>query len=293
MQLALCMVVKDEARNLPACLDSVRELVSEIVVVDTGSVDETPVIARRYGAQVIPFAFSRVDFSAARNCALEHAKAGWIFVLDADETLEPESAPRLRELLHEQSNTAYYVERINFSSGTQQPNRDHLVRLFRNHPKHRYRGRVHETIDASIEANGGVLRETGIRIRHSFADDAAGRRRKNLWYIEILNEEIAADPADSTRLDFLAAEYHQLGRFDEAAAVAQRIVELRPRDARAHLFVGAYHLLYQSKPSQAQLDFENALRLRPNYPEALEFLELAKTAIDRLRHNISSCDPST
>ena len=134
--------------------------------------------------------------------------------------------------------------------------------------------RVHETIDASILAGGGRLHQTGIRIGHNFATDPEARRRKNRWYIEILKEEIAADPDADSRLDFLAAEYHQLGMFDEAAAIAERIVERRPLDARAHLFAGAYHLLYKSDPARARADFSQALKLRPGYAEAQSFLEL-------------------
>jgi len=85
---------------------------------------------------------------------------------------------------------------------------------------------------------------------------------------------MAADPSDDTRLDFLAAEYHQLGMFDEAAAIAERIVRLRPLDARAHLFVGTYHLLYQSDLVRARADFTQALMLRPGYAEAEGFLRV-------------------
>ena len=99
-----------------------------------------------------------------------------------------------------------------------------MVRLFPNRPNYRYRGRVHETVDASILSGGGRLRKTGIRIDHNFSSDREARRRKNHWYIEILKEEIAADPGDDSRLDFLAAEYHQLEMFDEATEIAERIV---------------------------------------------------------------------
>ena len=88
---------------------------------------------------------------------------------------------------------------------------------------------MHEIIDASILAGGGQLLKTDIRIDHTFSSDRDSRRRKNHWYIEILKEEIAADPADDTRLDFLAAEYHQFEMFPEATEIAERIVNLRPR----------------------------------------------------------------
>ena len=116
--------------------------------------------------------------------------------------------------------------------------------------------------------------KTDIRLEHNFASDPEARRRKNRWYIEILKEEIAADPTDDSRLDFLAAEYHQLEMFDEATAVAEDIARIRPHDARAHLFVGAYHLLFKVDLARARADFQQALKLRPGYPEAEHFLKL-------------------
>src|SRR5208282_6097360 len=132
----------------------------------------------------------------------------------------------------------YYLERLNLRADSEPPAKDYVVRLFPNRPSYRYRGRVHETIDASILSGGGHLHKTGIRIDHTFASDREARRRKNHWYIEILKEEIAADPSDDSRLDFLAAEYHQLEMFDAAAVIAEQIARLRPLDPRAHLFVG-------------------------------------------------------
>jgi glycosyltransferase involved in cell wall biosynthesis len=272
--LSLCMLVKNEERNLPRCLDSVGDLARELIVVDTGSTDATPGIAASYGAEVIPFDFTFVDFAAARNQALARATGRWILVLDADETLDRESAPMIESLIARDENAGYFVERHNHSSDSAKSTRDYVVRLFPNRPNHRYRGRVHETIDASIIAGGGRLDKTGIRVAHNFASDRDARRRRNHWYIEILKEEIAADPSDDSRLDFLAAEYHQLEMFDEAAKVAEQIVQLRPLDSRAHLFVGTYHLLYQHDLVRARADFSRALKLRPGYAEAESFLRL-------------------
>jgi len=265
------MILRNEERNLQACLDSVSGLADEVVVVDTGSTDSTPRIAAANGAKVIPFDFAFVDFAAARNRALAHATGQWILVLDADETLDRACIPVIEDLICTAENAGYYVERRNPSAT------DYAVRLFPNRPDYRYRGRVHETVDAAILAAGGRLRRSKIRIHHNFSPDPESRRRKNHWYIEILNEEIAADPADDTRLDFLAAEYHQLEMFDEAAAVAERIVRARPLDARARLNLGIYHLVYQADGPRARADFEHALRLRPGYPEALSFLETIDT----------------
>jgi glycosyltransferase involved in cell wall biosynthesis len=265
--ISLCMIVKNEAVNLPRCLESVRGLVGQLIVIDTGSTDGTPEVAARHGGQVIPFDFSVPDFAGARNHAIEHATGRWILVLDADETLDPAGIPAIQDLVARDENAGYFLERHN-------PTVDYVVRLFPNRPAYRYRGRVHETVDASILSAGGRLIKTRIRIDHNFSADREARRRKNHWYIAILKEEIAADPSDSSRLDFLAAEYHQLEMFDEAAEIAKLIVQARPLDARAHLFLGIYDLLHKADPVSARADFNRALMLRPGYAEAESFLQL-------------------
>jgi len=270
------MMARNEARDLPRCLDSVRGLAGEMIVVDTGSTDATPAIAASYGARVIPFDFTKVDFAAARNAGIAQARGEWILILDADESLDAASAPLVENLIAQNENAGYFLERYNHAAGLETPFTDYVVRLFPKRLNPRYRGRVHETVDASIEAGGGKLIRTAVRIDHSFKADADARRRKNHWYIEILKEEIAADPGDTSRLDFLAAEYHQLEMFDEATAIAEQIARLKPHDAQAHLFVGVYHLLYKPDLARARADFNEALRLRPGYPEAESFLQLVE-----------------
>ena len=206
------------------CLDSVRHLAGEIIVVDTGSTDGTRLIAASYGADVIPFDFTPPDFAAARNLAISRASGRWILVLDGDETLDPAGAPTIEALIAQDENVGFFLERRNYASDSASPTTDYVVRLFPNRPAHRYRGRVHETIDSSILSGGGRLLKTAIRIDHNFSSDRESRRRKNYRYIEILKEEIAADPSDDSRLDFLAAEYHQLEMFEEATRIAEQIV---------------------------------------------------------------------
>lgn len=273
LTVSFYIVVRNEERALPRCLDSVATLVDEILVVDTGSSDNTPNVAARYGAKVTPFDFNRVDFAAARNHALEISKGRWILTLDADEVLHPASVPTIRQLVSGDAEAGYYFERWNHGPGAEKPTRDYVVRLFPNRPSHRYKGRVHETIDASILAAGGRLIPTAVRIDHDFASTPEQRQRRNLWYIDILEEELAQDPNDASRLNFLAAEYHQLGRFEEAAAITERLIHLCPCDAEARLRAGIYHLIYQTDHQRARADFLEVLRLRPGHANALSFLE--------------------
>jgi glycosyltransferase involved in cell wall biosynthesis len=268
------MIVKDAERSLPRCLDSAARLAPEIIVVDTGSTDQTLAVAASYGTKVAAFDFTFVDFAAARNYGLKMASGRWILVLDADETLHFSSIPVIQELIARDENAGYYFERLNHRPNSEAPTIDYAVRLFPNRPGYRYRGRVHEIVDASILAAGGRLLRSGIRIDHDFNSDPELRRERNLRYIEILQEEIAADPTDHSRLVFLAAEYHQLEMFDRAAEIAERIASLRPEDPEAHLHAGVYHLVYQHDRERARRDLLEALRLRPGYPEAQSFLEL-------------------
>jgi glycosyltransferase involved in cell wall biosynthesis len=283
------MIVKNEECNLARCLDSVKGLSNQIIIVDTGSTDATPSIAAGYGAQVIPFDFTFVDFAGARNHALAHAQGRWILMLDADEVLAPDGAPKIAQLMAQGENAGYFLERHNHSSDSGSPIKDYVVRLFPNRPDYRYRGRVHEIIDTAILSAGGRLHKTDIRIDHTFSPDSETRRRKNRWYIEILKEEIARDPSDDSRFDFLAAEYHQLGMFDEAMETMEQIVRARPFDARAHYFLGVYHLVYQNDLARSRASFNQALKLRPGYAEAAAFLK----QIDDREQKLSRIDGPT
>lgn len=88
--VSLCMIVKNEARMLARCLDSVADLMDEIIIVDTGSTDETKEIASRYTDKIYDFAWTD-DFSAARNFSFSKASMDYIYAPDADEVLDEEN----------------------------------------------------------------------------------------------------------------------------------------------------------------------------------------------------------
>ncbi len=95
--ISLCMIVKNEEKILERCLDSVADLVDEIVIADTGSTDATKEIARRYTEKVYDFPWTD-DFSAARNFVFSRATQEYIYSADADEVLSPENRERFRLL---------------------------------------------------------------------------------------------------------------------------------------------------------------------------------------------------
>ncbi len=97
-RISLCTIARDEEQLLPACLDSVKEAVDEMIVVDTGSQDATVAVATEAGAVVVHHLW-RDDPAAARNAALDAASSDWILVLDVDEALAPGAAVTLREAI--------------------------------------------------------------------------------------------------------------------------------------------------------------------------------------------------
>ena len=94
--ISLCMIVRDEAAVLERCLQSVAHLVDEIIIVDTGSVDETKTIAAAFTPHLYDFPWQD-DFSAARNFAFSKGTGDYLFWMDADDVLPPESQQRFLE----------------------------------------------------------------------------------------------------------------------------------------------------------------------------------------------------
>lgn len=148
MNLSLCMIVKNEQATLPKCLSSVKDVVDEIVVVDTGSTDRTPKIAIEFGARVYDFQWCN-DFSAARNESLKYVRGEWVLVLDADEVLVPEIVPSLKQAI---SQPTYYLalNLVRQEVGADQSPYSLVSRLFRNHPDIRFSRPYHAMIDDSV-----------------------------------------------------------------------------------------------------------------------------------------------
>lgn len=116
-QLSVCMIVKDEEALLSRCLESVKGIADEIIIVDTGSTDRTKQIAENFGAKIYDYVWSN-DFAAARNESLRHAVGKWILVLDADEYLGSNDHSKWIEFLQKEkpeAHLAYTLPVINFT----------------------------------------------------------------------------------------------------------------------------------------------------------------------------------
>ena len=147
-KLSLALIAKNESRCLARCLGSVKAIVDEIVVVDTGSTDDTVAIARQFNVRVSQFTWND-DFSAARNHALDQTTGEWILVLDADEHASPALARELRDFICGQPTIGRLRIVSEFRHGDQILRSQSFVsRLF---PRGaRFQGRIHEQLISSL-----------------------------------------------------------------------------------------------------------------------------------------------
>lgn len=144
--VSLCMIVRNEEAVLERCLDSVAELVDEIILVDTGSTDDTKKIASKFSAKIYDFPW-RDDFSAARNYAVAQAVGDYWFWLDADDVVEGENQEKLRRILsHPDADVVFLPYQLSFDENGNPQMISHRERIFRRSAKFRWEGAVHEAI---------------------------------------------------------------------------------------------------------------------------------------------------
>ncbi len=147
--ISVCIITKNEEKNIERCLASLSGYGFELVVVDTGSTDRTREIAQKHTDSVYDFAWCD-DFSAAKNFGVSQAKNDMILVVDSDEFLDPLTETELKaflELVRRHSDSVGRVSRRNVYSrdGVRQENREWINRIF-DRRKFRYKGRIHEQI---------------------------------------------------------------------------------------------------------------------------------------------------
>ena len=217
-RVSLCMIVRDEEKNLKSCLDPVAHLFDEIVVIDTGSTDRTRQVAADLGASVFEFPWCD-SFAAARNESLNRATGDWVFWLDADDRLDGTNVRRLAELLatlHDQRH-AFLMPCLSVPSCSADPTHvDHLCRLFRRLPEVRWERRVHEQILPSIERTGHLTFLSDVQILHLGYRDPVLDRRKMSRNLRLLHMEYATDPTDSFTLWHLGLVSMRQGQYGEA-----------------------------------------------------------------------------
>ncbi len=258
--LGLSMIARNEAHTLESCLKSVRGVVSQIVVADTGSTDDTRRIAREFGATVISVPWEN-HYAKARNTALKAMRTDWVLALDADEELDASAAHSIPALLKKSKisgymvtirdympgKASYYLEQLSKPNdsplararGAASYNDQQSIRLFRRTPEIYYFGRVHELVEYRICALGLKYVPANVLIHHfGHLRGPEIRGQKNLLYRELGRlkvKEEADNPFAWFELGLL--EYQAFGDREAALADFREVVRLHPPFTRAWLFI--------------------------------------------------------
>lgn len=282
VSISLCMIARNEEKNLGRCLASVAGAVDEIIVVDTGSTDNTCQIARQYGARVQSFLWND-NFSDARNAALELATGDWVLVLDADEELAGESIPVLRRRVAEAGVEGYFMKIVNYIGGETGTELcpDMVFRLFRNRPGYRFHGLIHEQIADAVASNGlekCVIAEDLVIVHYGYLDKQLEEKNKKERNLLLARKELALKPDDRALRYHYGVELHRAGQFREAAEELTKAANgLDPRTVYLpkllrYIVISYYHAqMYEH--ALHMVDF--AAKLFPDYADLYYYGGLA------------------
>ncbi len=288
--ISLCIIARDEEASIERCLRSATAVVTESIVIDTGSTDRTAELAAKLGARVTSRPWDN-DFSAARNASLETALGDWILVLDCDEELDEPSRTRLAAVIDGTTASGFRMRQRNLTPpGESIAYTDTwLTRLFRRNEAHRYEHRVHEQVAPSITRAGGRIDECDLIILHHgyTRADAQGTSRA-LRNLQLL-EQSAQHDADDPYIAFeLGCTYQAMRRIAEARRELERACELDR--GRLTPSVRTTSLVRLAQLALARHDDVTArdlaalsLEARPNDSLALQVLALASCTLGDVR----------
>ncbi|MDP2925788.1 MAG: glycosyltransferase [Nanoarchaeota archaeon] len=278
--ISLCMIVKNEEKHLETCLNSIKGLVNEIIIVDTGSSDKTKDIALKFTDKVYDYIWDE-DFSSARNLGLKKANYSHVLILDADESISRLDFKKLRDLIKEDAEGFVLLcrtytndtgiaglistkddryEESKIASGY------YLSKLLRFFKKDYYfEGKIHETVFNSILKNKGKILESGVVIHHHGALDKKRLENKKEIYISLLKKRMEnKDFKEKTedRICFeLSRELLALERFDEAIIFLKKAIELK-EDFEYYLALGGVYLIKKDLNESERL-LKKAVLLNP------------------------------
>lgn len=298
-QISLCMIVKDEEYYLDGCLDSVIGVVDEIIIVDTGSSDNTVKIAEKYNAKIYYYQWVD-DFSKARNESLKHAKGKWILYLDADERLVDLNAYKIKSILDslddEVSGLNCVIEsEVTKKNGSTELQRGAYPRLFRNltYPFVRFEGKIHEQVLNSLIEMGGHVINSDFKIKHlGYNASIETLELKSNRNYKLLKEQIDLNPEDSYSWFQLANTLLQQGKISEAEQPLMKAINLG--NLSSVILASAYNSLSQIYGNKRHffkaIEYADmSLELFSNQQlayilkaEAQRFLGLKKQALDTI-----------
>ncbi|WP_339318963.1 glycosyltransferase [Paenibacillus sp. FSL R10-2734] len=291
--ITLCMIVKNEAKHLEKCLSSVQGLVSEIIIADTGSEDNSKDIALKFGAKVIDIPWEN-DFAKARNLSLEYATSPWILVLDADEAIDHWREEQIQHLLDAAHIHGYWLPIIHYISEASETDfvTDHVCRLFRNDNRIIFRGIIHEETASSIwELLAGEIAFAEWPIYHyGYLEEELQRKNKYQRNLALINSGLQLQPSHLILRYALGVEYYQQEQYKAAADILHPLLAEVPAQSGYAFDIylkTAYALQLCGHNQEAEEVFHAGSLLFPDFIDLLEgyaTLLLEQGQLGKARH---------
>ncbi|KYZ76490.1 hypothetical protein AXX12_08640 [Anaerosporomusa subterranea] len=223
MRVSACMIVKNEERNIARCINSFRDIVCETIVVDTGSTDQTVMIAKELKARVFHFTWIN-NFAAARNYAISRAKGDWIIFLDSDEYFAEGMAGNIPKLIErvQDSHDSIACKMINIETS----NGKHLdeiihIRIFKNNSNIHYVNPIHETLINNRKKLTAFLAEKKELLIYHTGYSLSNKNLKSERNLELLLQELPDAPRDPKIYHYISDGYRALENWEETVKYAQ------------------------------------------------------------------------
>ena len=275
--ISLCMITKNEENNLENCIGSVKDIVDEIIIVDTGSTDKTKEICKKFNfkEEIKFFDFKwNDDFSSARNESIKHATKDWILVLDADEVIDKDDLEKIKQIIKDTEDEGFLFLQKNYTDDnlvagfvSEMRKKDNktfsgwygtfIVRLFRNNKGYKFAGTVHELIEPSIEAKNGKISLANISVHNYGNTDSKIVYKKRKFYLELCKKKVKDNPNAHSyyELGILYKENHD---FENAMESLKKALELDSKHRLAFFELGII--------SEQKKNYDDAIRY---YTESL------------------------
>ena len=271
------MIVRNEEKNLSSCLESVEDIVDEMIILDTGSTDNTIQIAKRFGADIYHFKWCD-DFSAARNESIKFAKGKWILWMDADEQFDHSSKEELSSIIKlSQHPMGVNINIRNLSSKNE--SYGIAYRLFSNHFGIHFKNVIHEQVSHSLKEMRAEIIDSNIIIDHFGYDENQYDQEKKRKRNRPLLQRMIHDNPDDFFPQFLLGQHYSGDSNTQEKAIHHLEKFLNMNSNETKLIACAYTTLadiYFSKNDlyHAKIKVEKSIEIAPN--QLLAFYQFAK-----------------
>ncbi len=227
IRLSAVMLMRDEEKNLPRCLDSIKGICDEIIIVDTGSEDNSIRIAKKYGAKIYKHPWED-DFSLHRNQSIGYATGDWVFVIDCDEELTGD-VQGIKKVLSK-LNDGYNSVSVNQQGGHGAlGNQVNTTRLFRRGHIRYERAWHNKSVVDGVETYGTILYNDAVLVHHGAVCDLteADEKRKTARSKVLMEKALAQDPEDYEIYFFMMHAYGIEEKWQAAVNCAEKYIAQR------------------------------------------------------------------